>query len=792
MMDDTPNQEEPGHIANVPVVAPEMTEEMALQRELTPKLPEDEERILADRIESDFNAGIQDRADWEERISEWDDAYYGRLPRKVFPWEGCSNFNVPLIMTAVETLKPRLIDGVLGETPPVRVIPTKAADEDRKDKVETVLNWQIQSEMDLAPVVAQSAHLFLLPGVVVAKTYWFLDRKKHKQMRSFPLETDIPAILEAIFGSVKPKGLKRLGEMEWEGYIPVPSYEGEDLYVRLKLKNLPHEWQVLIERDEVIERPKVDLIEPPDFIVPAKGGQEPGDLPWCQQRHYWDEARLRMMVSLNRFDAQAVQDLLDQRKAQPKGDEPQMDSTMYRSGQDVTEGIEGQGPSNARRWTYEILEDYRRYDIDQDGIEEEIITWFSRDLPGRILGWDYLDNVYAHGRRPFRVGKYFGIPFRFYGLSLPEVVKGVQDEINAIHNQKVDYATIKTMPWGFKRASSTIPPIAQRIKPGEFIDLDDPQKDVFIPQWAGDGNIWGTEEQVLNQYAERLLGLTDLSLGRQPTRVGATRTAKGTQALLSEAGLRFKVALQAFQRFWQGIFEDILALDQEYLPPGKEFRVTGKRPAVLKVQDRTEIRGKYDLQLVSTSETMNREQMRNDATIVMQATMNPVGIQAGLIGKKALRRSYQKFYKAYSEDPEFYLEDETIVLSPVQELQIFATGQYVQPTMGENMDMHLQVHQQAIQDPILRPEVRQLLQRHIAETLQLKQQKQQMMVLAQQFQSKGGKPGQAPPVGQQASNAQQGAQPQGPPGTPPMGTQGMQTSASGADQQRGGLNNGHQ
>lgn len=787
--------DEPSNLPDeqIPVVAPEMSEETALQRELTPRLSEEDEKSLADRIEHDFQAAISDRADWETRIAEWEDSYYGRLPDKTFPWPGCSNFNVPLVMTAIETLKPRLIDGVLGETPPIRVVPTKAADEDRKDKVETVLNWQIQSEMNLAPTVAQSAHLFLLPGVVVAKTYWFLDRKKRKFKRSFPLDTDIPAILEAIFGSTQPKGLKRTGEMDWEGFIPVPSYEGEDLQVRIKLKNLPHEWQVLVERDEVFERPKVDLIEPPDFIVPAKGGPEPGDQPWCMQRQYWDEAKLRGLVSLNRLYADRVQELLTVHHGQPKGDQPQMDSGMYRTGIDLTEGIEGQGPSNAKRWTYEILEDYRRYDIDGDGVEEEIITWFCRDLQGKILGWDYLDNVYAHGRRPFRVGKYFEIPFRFYGLSLPEVIKGVQDEINAIHNQKVDFATIKTMPWGFKRASSTIPPIAQRIKPGEFIDLDDPQKDVFIPQWGGDGNLWGAEEQTLNQYAERLLGLTDLSLGRQPNRVGATRTAKGTQTLLSEAGLRFKVALQSFQRFWQGVFEDILALDQEYLPPGKEFRVTGKRPAVLKVKDRTEIRGKYDLRLVSTTETMNRDQMRNDATVMMQAAFNPIGIQAGVIGKKAIRQAYLDFYKAYGKDPEYYLEDVTIVLSPTQELQIFATGQYVAPTMGENMDMHLQAHQQALQDPMIQPEVRQLIQRHIAETLQLKQQKAQMMAVAQQFGSKGGKPG-SPPVGQQASNAQQGAQPQGPPGAQsPMqsGPAGMQASASGADQQRGGLNNGH-
>src|SRR5207244_8556617 len=117
-------------------------------------------------------------------------------------------------------------------------------------------------------------------------------------------------------------------------------------------------------------------------------------------------------------------------------------------------------------------------------------------------------------------------------------------------------------------------------------------------------------------YFERLTGLTDLTLGRQPNRVGATRTAKGTQTLLGEAGLRFKTALAAFQRFWIGIFEDILALDQEYLAPGKEFRVTGKRPEFIKLKDRSVIRGRDDIRLAASTETMNREQMRQDASMV--------------------------------------------------------------------------------------------------------------------------------------------------------------------------------
>src|SRR5262249_3224690 len=144
---------------------------------------------------------------------------------------------------------------------------------------------------------------------------------------------------------------------------------------------------------------------------------------------------------------------------------------------------EPQGPSNARREQYEVLEQYRRWDIDGDGIDEEIVIWKAKDLHGRILGWDYLENVHAHGRRPIRIGKYFPIPFRAYGLPLAEVVKGIQDEINAIHNQKVDYGTIQNMPFFFYRASSTMPQINMQLKPGNGVPIDNPQQDVLFPKW---------------------------------------------------------------------------------------------------------------------------------------------------------------------------------------------------------------------------------------------------------------------------------------------------------------------
>jgi hypothetical protein len=212
--------------------------------------------------------------------------------------------------------------------------------------------------------------------------------------------------------------------------------------------------------------------------------------------------------------------------------------------------------------------------------------------------------------------------------------------------------------------------------------------------------------------------------------------------------------MQAFQRFWIGIFEDILALDQQYMPPRQEFRITGRRPSMVRLKDRTEIRGQYDLRLAATSETLNRDQMREDATILLQAILNPALIQVGLVGMKGVRWAMTKLLKAYGADPDFVLEDATVIRNPVEELMMFSVGQYVDPSPGEDIPGHLASHEQALQDPNVPEHVKRLIQRHIQATLQIQQAQQMAQMMG----------GGAPPVGAQATNAATGAMPQGQPG----------------------------
>src|SRR3972149_1490789 len=150
-----------------PVAPPETLPDGAgvLRRKLLPPLERQVELDLAAQVLSDHDNALADRIERERRWAEDDDQYHGVLPEKSFPWPGCSNSSVPLTSTGVETMKPRLIESVLGDDQPILVRPVEATDEARQDITERFLNWQVMSPLDLAPLVAETAHTLPRPGM---------------------------------------------------------------------------------------------------------------------------------------------------------------------------------------------------------------------------------------------------------------------------------------------------------------------------------------------------------------------------------------------------------------------------------------------------------------------------------------------------------------------------------------------------------------------------------------------------------------------------------------------------
>lgn len=740
---------------------PAVAEADTLTRRLLPELSADDARTLAQMAVSDFHAAIADRLVWEDRLAQDDRQYFGLLPEKTYPWLGCSNLHVPITMTGIETLKPRLIESVLGDDPPILTKATEAQDEGQQARVEAFLNWQVQTQMDIAPKVQESAHRYLLPGTVYAKTRWKLDERRVQAVRTFPPDTPLETILDAVLGQDVPTTTVRQeggAFPSWRITVRTPQHRERE--ATLTLHVLPDEIQALIDRIEVVyEGPDVEFPNAEDIMEPTNAGSDPQAFPWIMQRLWLDESRLRQKVRQGRFYEDAVETLL--RGESPGGDTSQLDAAEVRTGRAAVEGIEEMGEASQRGQEYAVLECYYRYDLDEDGLDEELVFWVSPERGELLLGWDYLDNLYATGRRPFRKACYFPIPGRSKGLSFPQIVQALQDEMNTIHNMRVDNGTIRNSCSFFFPKNWTLSAQQERVRPGEGVPVDDPSRLVF-PQWNGGDAFGQNEEALLMQIFERLTGIGDLSLGRQPNRVGATRTATGVSSLLAEAGLRFKTAMTGFQRFWQDIFSDVLALDQQYLPPGVEFRVTGHVPEVIRLASRQAIAGRYDLRVSATSESLNRQQLREDATAKLTMLLNPILLQLGLIAKKGVYRGVRRWLQAYGEtDPDLVLEplQDPIVRTPEQEHAMWSNGDVsAEPSMAENLAQHLDAHQGLLANPaaraMLTPETLAAAEAHVAKTIQLAQM--QAAIQSMQQKSAAAGPQMNPAAGQQAGNAQIG------------------------------------
>jgi hypothetical protein len=657
-------------------------------------------------------------------------------------------------------MKPRLVESVLGEDPPIMVKYQEGTDEEKQQKVEAFMNWRITSNADVEEKVVESAHQFLTPGITIAKVKWDINERRAQYLRKFAPETPFEEIISEVLGQDvpfgKPEQLDK-GEMpKWR--IPVRTPRNRERDVIITLHALPSEQQVLIDRTETLwERSDVTLLDPEDFIAPVKGGGDVQRLPWCMQRLWYDENTLRKKVAQGRFYKDAVERLIA--GDTPEGDNAQIDASEVRSIRAQVEGTEEFGETSVRSGEYAILECYYRYDLDEDGLDEEIMFWVCPERGDLLLGWDFLDNVFATGMRPFILGKYFPLPGRLYGLSFPRIVRPIQEEINTIHNQRVDNGTIRNTVSGFYPSSWTVNPQDVEVSPGGMRPVEDPRMLVF-PNWNG-SDAWGqNEEALLMQMFERLTGINDLSLGRQPNRVGATRTATGVASLLSEAGLRFKNAMRAFQRFWRDIFAAMLALEQQYLPPGIEFRVTGRWPEVISFTSKADIAGKFDVQIVATSETLNRQLLREDATIKLQFASNPILLQTGRIGLKGLDFAARRYLRAYGEtDPSMILEPlrQEIVRAPAEEEAMWINGDYsAEPSMAEDQNQHIQSHQRLLMDPVARqvlgPEGVKAAEQHLAKTTQMAQ----MQAVVAQMGQKGPGAGQNPQAGTQPQNAQRG------------------------------------
>ncbi len=556
---------------------------------------------LGQKIISMWRTGNADRQEYldnqAELLADWD--IHNSDSDPVGPWDGSSNLHLPLSFTAVKSLHARFLQAIFAIDPPFVVKARTEAYSERIQNVQEVLAYALKDYANyykgIEDVIDDWLWQWLVTGRGILKQRW---AKEYTQF------VDVEQ-------GVMPSEEMRLNPEtnQYEKVTVAKPVVLEKPVTRLKY-----------------EGPVMELRNIEDVLI--IGGNGDPDLADAVLDSYdLTASDLWTQVDCKVFEPQAVEKII-----KAGADRAELLDTSGLKMDRAANAGRGNLNSEADLDRYKIIEAYLRVDVEGTGINSEIVVWVGATT-GEIVRANYLNRLNRQGERPYAIIDYYKRPNSENPVGLVEIMMPISREMDAIHNMRVDYGTMATMPFGFYRASSSMENEKIEIQPGMLIPLENPQTDVYFPTLSNRTAFGFQEEASLQVYLERLTGVNDMTLGAMSGTQGAARTATGARALVGESSANLDVFLKRMQRGWKKVLRYMLGMLQQRLPQGFTFRVTGSNGADYwrYIRTRDDIAGMFDFELSGNTATSNQQLQQQLSLEVFQMLQNPLLIQAGIV-----------------------------------------------------------------------------------------------------------------------------------------------------------------
>lgn len=313
------------------------------------------------------------------------------------------------------------------------------------------------------------------------------------------------------------------------------------------------------------DHPSIDHVRLWDFYIPA-GFPEIQAAPWVAER-----VRLTWPQFMNRVKA-GIYTNADQVGAwffNPPVNQVQarMDALSHY-----------QASINTQMEFYEF---WLNYDIDGDGWDEALICTIHLDSQTYVR-LDY--NPFFNQEKPYSAACFMRDVNSFYGIGLCEMLDHFQEEITALHNQRIDNGTIcNSQTYAVSKDNMNIR-VGEPIYPGKIWLVNKPKDDIYpIPLGEGMGAALSAaveSESVTRQEAQRRTGVNDYVQASASPAVGYG-TAYTTQQMLQQSDKRFGETLREIRDALNESGTRILELYQQYNQAGKPFVALGQQAGTL-------------------------------------------------------------------------------------------------------------------------------------------------------------------------------------------------------------------
>lgn len=295
--------------------------------------------------------------------------------------------------------------------------------------------------------------------------------------------------------------------------------------------------------------------------------RDPQKALWVGEEHEFSWTQMKRMSLDGRMWPEAIEKI--------KHYWTQRTSTPSAAGTYTQTIDEAQHAEPAWNEIFRTQEVWASFDVDGDGVDEEIVLDFHKDSR-TILSARYNWNDDLH--RPYRVGVYIPVEGRIYGIGVGKQNEQFQKLITTIHRQRLDNSTLTNMfQLALKKNSGYGP--GEAIFPGKLWFLDNPQTDIREIKMSDTYTSQMNNEQFATSYWEKLTGANDVVLG-VPSE-GTPGTATGDLTRLAEGNKKFDLVLKNVRHWLSQIGQDVIANYQQFGDSQHHWITLGKEKGTI-------------------------------------------------------------------------------------------------------------------------------------------------------------------------------------------------------------------
>jgi hypothetical protein len=198
-----------------------------------------------------------------------------------------------------------------------------------------------------------------------------------------------------------------------------------------------------------------------------------------------------------------------------------------------------------------------QFDFDNDGVFEENIVWVhdrSRLCPG-VAPFEYWKG------RPYFPLSVIPRPNRIYGFSVPQIGRGIQEEADTQHNQRLNWMDMLLQPIRYRTPGVRVSEEDRVMGPGTELRVTRKDDFGYIPmQDVPPSSV--PEENLLLQYFDRAMGAPQASSLQVPN--GARQSARAAQAQSAIQGMMTNLVLRRVRKWLLENFKYAASLTMQY------------------------------------------------------------------------------------------------------------------------------------------------------------------------------------------------------------------------------------